>query len=132
VEGDSLRTAVVFDHEEADTCFVLVELEDSFGHILNRAFTIRIEADNSGSTGIIPIVEEQDLLYPNPADDLLIWRNPDPNLALEIYEVATGRKLEMKLGLDGTMDVSGLQDGVYLVVIRSSGAVTYQKLVVHH
>jgi hypothetical protein len=132
VEEDTLRTAVVFDYEEADTCFVLIELEDSYGHVLSRAFTIRIEADQSSSTGIRQAVEEKDMLYPNPADDLVTWRNPDPDLVLEIYEVATGRRLDLQPALDGTMNVSGLQDGMYLVVVRSSGAVTFQKLLVRH
>lgn len=132
VEGDTLRTAVVFDHEQADNVFLLLVLEDSYGHELSRAFTIQIEADQSGSTGIIQVSEEHDLLYPNPADDRVTWKNPDLNQDLEIYEVATGRKLSVEPAPDGTINVSALQDGMYLVVIRSTGAVTVQKLLIHH
>jgi hypothetical protein len=132
VENDTLKTSVVFEYEVSDTSYVLVELEDSFGNMLSRAFTIRIEKDQSGSTGNTLISEEHDLLYPNPADDRINWKNPDPNLVLEIYEVATGRKLSKLQAVDGTIDVSHLQEGMYLVVIRSSGTLRVQKLLIQH
>jgi len=132
VEEDTLRTSMVFDYEVSDTSFLLVELEDSYGNMLSRAFTIMIEKDQSGSTGNILISEEHDLLYPNPADDRVILTDTDPNMVLEIYEAATGRKLSELQALDGTVDVSHLQEGMYLVVIRSSGTLRVQKLLIQH
>jgi hypothetical protein len=132
IEDDTLRTSVVFDYEVSDTSFVLVELEDSYGNILSRAFTIRIEQDHSGSTGTILISEESDLLYPNPADDRVHLDKPDPNLVLEIYEVSSGRKVSVLQAVDGTIDVSHLQEGMYLAVIRSSVTLRVQKLLIQH
>ena len=132
VENNSLRTSVVFDHSVSDTSYVLIELEDSYGHILSRAFTIRIEPDASGSTGNILVPEEHELLYPNPADRLISWKNLDPDLVLEVYEVATGRKVSELQTVDGTAYVGGLQEGMYLVVIRSAGTVRAQKLLIQH
>ena len=123
---------MVFDYEVSDTSFVLVELEDSYGNILSRAFTIRIEQDQSGSTGNILISEEHNLLYPNPADDRVHWDKPDPNLVLEIYEVSSGRKVSVLQAVDGTIDVSHLQEGMYLAVVRSSGTLRVQKLLIRH
>ena len=132
IEDDSLRTGVVFDSQESDTSYVLVELLDSYGNQLSRAFTIQIKPDQSGSTGIPTVSEVVDLLYPNPADRFVTLNDPGVNSTLDIYEIASGRKVAMMHDITGTIDVSGLHEGVYLLVIRSSNGVFAQKLVIRH
>jgi hypothetical protein len=132
VENDTLKTSVVFDREVADTCYMLLELLDSYGNQLSRAFTVQIEPDQSGATGISSIVEESDLLYPNPADRLVTLKNPESISSLEIFEIATGRKISMMRNLSGTVDVSGLPEGIYLVVVHSGKGVFLQKLLIQH
>ena len=132
VENDTLKTSVVFDWEVADTCYMLLELLDSYGNQLSRAFTVQIEPDQSGSTGISSIVEESDLLYPNPADRLVTLKNPESISSLEIFEIATGRKISMMRNLSGTVDVSGLPEGIYIVVVHSGKGVFLQKLLIQH
>ncbi|MCK4880527.1 MAG: T9SS type A sorting domain-containing protein, partial [Bacteroidales bacterium] len=116
----------------ADTCYLLMELLDSYGNQLSRAFIIQIEKDQSGSNGIISISVEGDLIYPNPADRMATMRNPEQISSLEIYEIATGRKVSVINRVIETIDVSGLPEGLYLVVIRSEGGVAAQKLLIQH
>ena len=132
MDNDTLRSSVVFDWEVADTCYLLVELLDSYGNQLSRAFIIQIEKDQSGSNGIISISVEGDLIYPNPADRMATMRNPEQISSLEIYEIATGRKVSVINRVIETIDVSGLPEGLYLVVIRSEGGVAAQKLLIQH
>ena len=131
VEGDTLRTAVVFDRELADTSYLLVELLDSYGNSLSRAFTIQIGENPLGSTVVIPVALEKDLLYPNPADHTVTLRNADQYSSVEFYEI-TGRKIAMMESVTGTIDVSYLSEGIYLVVIRSDKGRALQKLLIQH
>jgi len=131
VEDDTLRTSVVFDRELADTSYLLVELLDSYGNELSRAFTIQIDKDQSGSTAVIPVSLEIDLLYPNPADHTVTIRNVDQNSSVEFYEI-TGRKLARLENVSGTIDVSNLPEGIYLVVVRSEKGTALQKLLIQH
>lgn len=132
VEGDSLRSSVVFAREVADTCYVLVELEDSHGFLLSRAFTIKIETDQAGSTAVIPVSVESDLVFPNPASHLIRLKKPDQISSFEVYEISTGRMLMRKSTVEESVDVSDLADGGYLIVIQSNGSVLTQKLLIRH
>jgi len=131
VEDDTLRTSVVFDRELADTCYLLVELLDSYGNQLSRAFTIQIGENPSGSTSVIPVSLERDLLYPNPADHTVSIRNADLYNSVDFYEI-TGRKISTMKAIQGTIDVSGLNEGIYLVVVRSDKGRALQKLLIRH
>jgi hypothetical protein len=132
LEGDTLKTAVVFDREVADTCYLLVELLDAYGNQLSRAFTIQIASDQSGATEVISVTVEQDLIYPNPADRMVTLGKPDHHGSLEIYELATGRKVFMADQIAETLDVSEMPEGIYLVVVRSKSGVSAQKLLIQH
>jgi hypothetical protein len=132
LENDSLKTAVVFDREEADTCYLLINLSDSYGNQLSRGFTIQIRPDQSGSTGIVTPTLVEDLLYPNPADQYVTFSNPGRHSRLEIYEASTGRKMLMLDTVAETIDVSGLPVGLYLVVVRSDEGLLVQKLLIQH
>jgi len=132
IENDTLKTAVVFDSQESDTCYVLVELLDSYDNQLSRAFTIQIKPDQSGSTGISNVSEVADLVYPNPADRMVTLKDPGLNSTVEIIEIASGRKVARMQDHTGTIDVSGLQEGIYLLVIRSSNGISVQKLLIQH
>ena len=132
IENDTLKTAVVFDSQESDTCYVLVELVDSYDNQLNRAFTIQIKPDQSGSTGITNVTEVADLVYPNPADQMVTLKDPGLNSTVEIIEIASGRKVAVTQDRTGTIDVSGLQEGMYLLVIRAFNGISVQKLMIQH
>ena len=130
VEGDTLRTSVVFDLDESDTAYVLVELVDSYGFQLSRAFTISIKSDQSGSTGMAPVSLENDLVFPNPAGEFINVRNAQQISSLEVYELSSGRLLMRQEILSDRVDVSGLAEGVYLVMIQGMGELKVQKLVI--
>jgi type IX secretion system substrate protein len=129
MDGDSLKTSLVFDRNLADTAYLLVEVLDAHENQLSRAFTIQIQSNQSGSTGINHISLEDDLLYPNPADRFVTLRNTGQNSSLEFYEI-TGRKIATMKDIQGTIDVSELNEGIYLVVIRSDKGTALQKLLI--
>jgi hypothetical protein len=130
VEGDTLRTGVRFDLEVSDTAYVLVELEDKYGNLLSRAFTINIQTDQSGSTALVPVTLENDLVYPNPASQFINIRIPDRMSSLEIYELTTGRLLIREESFYDRLDVSGLPVGTYLLMLRSDGEIRAQKFII--
>jgi hypothetical protein len=130
VDGDTLRTDVVFDLEVSDTAYVLIELEDSFGFQLSQAFTISIKSDQSGSTAVIPVTLESDLVYPNPASYYITLRNSEEITSFEMYEISTGRAVIREELVTERVDVSGLSEGAYLVVIHTKGEIFAQKLLI--
>ncbi|MFO7670569.1 MAG: C10 family peptidase [Bacteroidales bacterium] len=130
LDEDTLRTDVIFDLHESDTAYVLIELEDKYGFRMSRAFTIQIKRDQSGSTGFTRISLENDLVFPNPAVEYINLRDTEQISLFEIYEISSGRLVMREdLPTDRT-DVSGLPEGVYLVVIRSDGEMHAQKLLI--
>ncbi|MFO7671079.1 MAG: T9SS type A sorting domain-containing protein, partial [Bacteroidales bacterium] len=130
LDEDTLRTDVIFDLHESDTAYVLIELEDRYGFRMSRAFTIHIKRDQSGSTGFTRLSLENDLVFPNPAGEFINLRNPHLISSFEMFEVSSGRMVISQEKVEGRMEVSGLPEGAYLVVIRSEGEMHAQKLLI--
>ncbi len=130
VDGDTLRTNVIFSLEESDTAYVVVELEDKYGFQLSSAFTISILKDQSGSTGMAPLALVNDLVYPNPAGKFINLRNAGQISSFELYEISTGRMVMREEQPGDRLDVSYLPEGTYLILIRSNEKNQAQKLVI--
>ncbi len=130
VEGDSLRTSLVFDLSESDTSYVLITLEDRHGHILSRGFTIRITDEESGSTGVLNLVPEADLVFPNPADQLITVRDDFRGATLGLIEISSGRLVYQEQAATDRTDISAIGEGVYLVIIRTKEGIFSQRLVI--
>ncbi|MCB0736287.1 MAG: T9SS type A sorting domain-containing protein [Bacteroidetes bacterium] len=72
-------------------------------------------------------------LYPNPASDVLVVEGIEDNFSLSIYNLAGSELISVQSSAAGgstSIDVSNLQQGVYLVSIRQSQGITTQKLVI--
>ena len=133
VENDTLKTAVVFDLGESNTCYVLVELEDSYGFVLSREFIIQIDSYVSGSTNMTNLHSGTNLVYPNPANQMFWFRDSDRYRSLEIFELSTGRKITSIDPLKGAVQVSQLSEGVYLLKVRTKqDEVLMQKMIIRH
>lgn len=130
MDGDTLRTDVVFDLELSDTAYVLIELEDAFGNILSRPFTINIESDQSGSTGLKPVQMENGLVFPNPADQFLKLNNAESLASFEMYEISTGRLVLKMETPSERIDVSQLPEGAYFIMIQRGAEVKAQKVLI--
>jgi hypothetical protein len=130
VENDTLKTSVEFDFAVSDTSFVRISLEDSRGFTLSRDFTITILKNTSGSTSI----EQHSLslnIYPNPADQFVNLEGMEGYQDIGMYELSG--KLIMKISTDQKqLDVSGLKNGIYLLVCDGSKGRVVRKLLIHH
>lgn len=67
-------------------------------------------------------------IYPNPATHLLNIHSNDPDYTIEIYS-SMGQKIHGFSEVNGTVDVSSLSSGIYLVRILTGNASAIQKLV---
>jgi len=130
LENDTLKTSVEFDYETSDTCYVLVTLEDSRGFTLSRGFTIEIKENQSGATGIRDLSKSISI-YPNPADQYVNIEDIEGYQSVEMWELS-GR-LVQKLSLrNDRLDVSGLRNGIYLLVFDGSEGRLVRKLLIQH
>ena len=81
-------------------------------------------------------VEEENILsglslYPNPAKDIVKFEIPAglEDIKIEVFDNA-GKKINMELSQDNTIDVSNIASGLYLVSIISNDIKTTKKLIV--
>lgn len=87
--------------------------------------TLSIGDDNS--------MDNQLLLYPNPAKDLVIIDNiPHGEIQMIVFDV-NGKELVSKIANTQTarIDTSNLPNGVYIVQFDHNGYITHKKLVVN-
>jgi hypothetical protein len=88
-------------------------------------------------TSIERLIENENKfsVYPNPASDILTLNISNTNnewLEMDIYDI-TGAKLKSKTIKQNNqkIKVGDLNDGVYMVTLKSKGLIEYQKLVIH-
>ncbi|RLD91554.1 MAG: hypothetical protein DRJ29_13940, partial [Bacteroidetes bacterium] len=130
IENDTLKTNMEFDYSISDTSYVLISLEDSRGFTLSRGFTIEIVQNQSGTTGIAELSRSVSI-YPNPADQYVNIEGMEGYQSVEMWELSG--KLVQKLSLrNDQLDVSGLKNGIYLLVFNGSDGRLVRKLLIQH
>jgi len=130
LENDTLKTNVEFDYGISDTSYVLVTLEDSRGFLLSRGFTITITEKQSGATGIRELSKGISI-YPNPADQYVNIEGVDGYQSIEMWELS-GRMVQKLSPRNDQLDVSGLKNGIYLLVFDGSDGRLVRKLLIQH
>jgi hypothetical protein len=130
LENDTLKTNVGFDCSVSDTCYVLITLEDSRGFTLSRGFTIAITENQSGATGIRELRNDISI-YPNPADQYVNIEGVEGYQSVEMWELS-GRLVQKLSPQNDRLDVSGLKNGIYLLVLDGSDGRLVRKLLIQH
>ncbi|MCK5693659.1 MAG: T9SS type A sorting domain-containing protein, partial [Bacteroidales bacterium] len=130
IENDTLKTNMEFDYSLSDTSYVMITLEDSRGFTLSRGCTIEIVQNQSGTTGIQDISRSVNI-YPNPADQYVNLEGLEGYLSIEMWELS-GKMLKKLSTEDKQLDVSGLQNGIYLLVCDGKDGRLVRKLLIQH
>jgi len=130
VENDSLMTNVEFDYSISDTSYVLITIEDKRGFVLSRGFTIAITEKQSSATGIRDLSKGISI-YPNPADQYVNIEGVDGYHSVEMWELS-GRMVQKLSPRNEQVDVSGLKNGIYLLVLDGSDGRLVRKLLIQH
>ncbi|ASK32746.1 hypothetical protein CEY12_10515 [Chryseobacterium sp. T16E-39] len=87
------------------------------------------DASTEGTLGVRDIVKDQDfVVYPNPASEKVFIKGKKIT-DVEMYS-ADGRKLNINLNADQSVNVSHLQKGVYLLKIKIKDQWTSKKLII--
>jgi photosystem II stability/assembly factor-like uncharacterized protein len=104
------------------------------GYIVGESGTI-LKTTNGGGVGIKEnTIEKQISIFPNPASDMVTFnidnRNNE-NLTLSVYNVMGALVRSEKLKQNQhQLNVGDLDNGVYMVEIKSKGWIGYQKLII--
>lgn len=130
LENDTLKTNMEFDYGVSDTSYVLITLEDSRGFILSRGFTIEITEKQSGATGIRELSKGVSI-FPNPADQYVNIEGVAGYHSVEMWELS-GRMVQKLSPRNDQVDVSGLKNGIYLLVLDGSDGRLVRKLLIQH
>jgi len=130
IENDTLKTSVEFDYYTSDTCFVRISLEDSRGFTVSRDFTIRILENTSGSTDIQEYSSGLKI-YPNPVDQFVYMDGLEGYQSIGMFELSG--KMILKISSNQKqLDVSGLKNGIYLLVFDGSQGRVVRKVLIQH
>jgi hypothetical protein len=69
-------------------------------------------------------------MYPNPTSNMLTITSANKMDAISVYSVVGQEVMNVKVNADNTvLNVSGLQDGIYLVKVISEGKVSTSKFI---
>lgn len=70
-------------------------------------------------------------IYPNPAKNEIILENQSSEIVkIEVYDMLGKMAFQKSQQLNGTMDISGLKTGIYLMKINSEGLQTTKRLII--
>lgn len=130
IENDSLKTSVEFDFAASDTSFVRISVEDSRGFTLSRDFTIVILENPSGSTGIQEYTGSLNV-YPNPADQFIYIDGMEGYKSIGMYELS-GKLIMQISSKEKGLEVSGLRNGIYLLVCEGTEGRAVRKVLIQH
>jgi len=91
-----------------------------------------------GGTGVLEVMvnENDGVLYPNPASEhvkcMMFRQLADQMFGLvQIYDIQGKKRVEIRdFDLEGEIDVSGLESGIYFVRIATKNGVVSEKLVI--
>jgi hypothetical protein len=69
-------------------------------------------------------------MYPNPTSNMLTITSANKMDAISVYSVVGQEVMNVNVNADNTvLNVSGLQDGIYLVKVISEGKVSTSKFI---
>ena len=138
ISAASIERLRISNNISLSTC----EVESICDYIANPTGMIEIGGNSTGcnneheiidacSVGIQRNTEKIFLIYPNPADKIIsILHNPNSDLdCVNIYNYF-GQNVLTQLNSTGTMDLSKLEQGIYIIEITSSELKTRQKLII--
>jgi hypothetical protein len=138
VEDDQLLTDKVFEFNEEDpgsnSEFLLIIVEDQYGHKYQEEFNIEITEQINNSTGMQPFDNDWLYIYPNPADDyFVIPEMPGQGLSFSVIDI-TGKEVMIHQGpvFPGSHhEIANLEPGIYFIFITGKDTTFTGKLVVH-
>ncbi|MCY1719863.1 T9SS type A sorting domain-containing protein [Prolixibacteraceae bacterium Z1-6] len=98
-------------------------------------FNINMACDTLSQTikvgnlsGILAPAETQIVIYPNPVKNKITIQTTEPITKLELVDLWGRTKLTQNNTVNGTIDVSFLQAGIYILRIETSSGIQVQKL----
>jgi hypothetical protein len=133
IRNDSLFTARTFYLSDGEVYYVEITVNDVHNNQLKELVEIRITENISGGTSATNISLESFRIYPNPVNSFVTFEfaEVDNSFAnIDIYNMSGQRILQFNVEAGVAVDVSTLQEGVYLAVIRTGKNSAYRKMVI--
>jgi hypothetical protein len=133
VRNDSLFTARTFYQSEGQVYYVEITVNDAHNNQLKELVEISITENISGGTSTADISMADFSIYPNPAGSFVTFEfaeSENSSANIDIYNMSGQRLLQFNVEAGASVDVSTLQEGVYLAVIRTGKKSAYRKMVI--
>lgn len=116
--------------ESTTIAFALIA-GDSLTDIKNSAIAAQIKYDGL-PTEVDQMSGSKINIYPNPSDKEIFVKTKSESADIEIFNMNGESVISKKIQADGSIDVSFLSDGVYILYIKTKQESSYHKLVIRH
>jgi hypothetical protein len=133
VKNDSLFTNRTFYISDGLAYYVEITVNDAHNHQLTELIEISITENISGGTSANDMSLKEFSIFPNPAGSFVTFTFDDSESSIaliDVYNMSGQRALHLQVEAGTAIDVSMLQEGSYLTVIRAGEKVVYRKLVI--
>jgi len=107
---------------------VVYEITDSSGCVFADELFIAVE----NCVGVTDHIASETKLFPNPADDYIVLQGIDNASTVEIMSLngSVVREISLQGATDQLqLDISNLNEGMYVVLIIADGTCTYQRFI---
>lgn len=136
VRSDSLFTNRIFYMSEGPVYYMQMNIADNKGHLLQEHFQISVYPNTSGATNSeVQEISPNFVIAPNPASAQIrldFTGLSGKQAFIRIYSASGQQVMECYVHPNQVIDVSGLQNGVYLIVLTHGNTPFQRKLIVYN
>ncbi|MBN2485728.1 MAG: T9SS type A sorting domain-containing protein [Bacteroidales bacterium] len=116
IDGDTLRTAAVFNYDNTQSLSVRIQVTDLASNTYQKVFTINVQDKPSSVNYQVTNIPD---IYPNPARDYLIIKDVE-RFAGSIYSISGQTVMTIEYS-NANLDISALEAGMYIMSITTEG-----------
>ncbi len=134
VRNDSVFSKQMFDMDDGLKYYVSIKLTDDYYHSISEIFEIDIVENISGGTGIKDLLHSNLKIYPNPASGFVTIDITEEMTAeefvIDVYNMLGQTCINCALISGEKLDISELENGTYMLVVRTGQQVLREKLLI--
>ena len=123
ITDSTLWSSILFDYEDTTMKYIRVKTTDQDGGFFDKAIVIYILDENEVNPGFVNTSKLKMEVYPNPAKDVVLMNFEEGASLKTIKLFSVDGRMVKELSAKGNrikLDIQGLDNGIYFVVIEDS------------
>ncbi|MCF8226666.1 MAG: thiol protease/hemagglutinin PrtT [Bacteroidales bacterium] len=133
VKDDSLFTNKTLYKSEGLVYYMEISVTDGHDHLLKKNIELSIVDNLSGGTSVADNIVDGFNIYPNPVSDFItidMDRDAASDARIDIYNITGQKCFTCTLQQGNRVDLSELENGIYMVVVRNGDQSSQEKIII--